>query len=493
VRAALICLIALGGTARAGGQYVADDGSAGLQRAGAFAAKADDPTALWYNPAAFALQDDGLFVGANVIAYDASFQRSGTYGNAIGAPAWQGDPYPTVHNRSAPVAVPMIAGAIRRDRLALGFGLMAPQGYGDRDYPTAVTIFGAAGAPAPQRYDVVAQHGLIVLPSVAGAYAVSRDLRVGVRASYGYASVSSTKVVQGVSSGSEDPASDSWVTIKASDTQVVTGALGVHYVASPQVELALTYDAPIHVHAVGTSSSALGTGLATVNGQPNYIEPVPDASATCRPGGARGAISSCVDFTLPQTATIAARYLVRDDDRDEVGDVELDVRWENWSAASDTTVHVDGQNHALAVPIQPAVVRHGFRDVWSVRLGASGIVDTAARRWHVRAGVSYDTAAAPDSWTRLDVDGVSRFMMAGGVGVELDAHWRLDVGGAVIVQPRRNLGDVMIASTTDPSLRVQPDAQVPTIAPDAQPYHPINAGAYESGYELLSLGLVYAW
>jgi long-chain fatty acid transport protein len=488
---AVLALLILEGVARAGGQLVGDDGSAGLQRAGAFAAKADDPTALWYNPAAFALQDDGVFIGANVIAHGDSFQRAGTYGNVPGAPAWQGQPYPAVHDRSGPVAVPMIAGAIRADRLALGFGVMAPQGDGNRDYPTAVTVFGTAGAPAPQRYDVVTQHALIVLPSVVGAAALSRTLRIGARVSAGYASLSSTKVVQGVSNGAEDPGSDSWVSVSGTDSAILTGALGVHWTASPELELAATWDAPIHVHAVGTSSTALGLGQQYVMGQPNYIEPVPDAQAVCAAGGSRGAISTCVDTTIPQTATVAGRYVLRDEDRDEVGDVELDVRWENWSAASDTVVHADGQNHALAVPIQPAVVRHGFRDVWSVRLGAESVFDGGAHRWHVRAGVSYDTAAAPDSWSRLDVDGNARVMAAGGIGVEL-GKWRLDIGGALIIQPRRNFTDVTV-DPMDQSARVQPDVTVPTSAANAQPYHPFNAGAYESGYQLLSIGLVYAW
>jgi long-subunit fatty acid transport protein len=367
--------------------------------------------------------------------------------------------------------------------------VMAPQGDGNRDYATAVTVAGVRGAPAPQRYDTVAQHGLIVLPSIAGAAAITRALRVGVRVSYGYASVSSTKVVQGVGNGAEDPGQDSWVTLSGADPGVMSWAAGVHLTASPDLELAATYTAAIRVHAVGTSSTALGDALTTVNGAPNYIEPVADAAATCAPGGARDAIKACVDFALPQTATIAARYLVRDDDRDEVGDVELDVKWEDWSRASDLVVHVDGQNHALAVPIAPAVVRHGFQDVISVRLGADGLVEGAGHRWHVRGGVSYDTAAAPDSWTRIDVDGNARFMAAGGLGVEL-GRWRVDVGAALILSPRRNLRDVAVADPADPSRRVQPDIQVPTSPPDAQPYRPFNAGSYESGYVIGSIGLL---
>lgn len=479
--------------ATAGGQLVGDNGSAGTQRAGAFAARADDPTALWFNPAGFARSDNLLYVGANVVAYALSFRRHGTYAPVAtddGAqPDYVGDPYPLVQHEGGPQPIPMIAAGFRSGRIGAGFGVMAPHGYGNRDFAAEVDTYTGTGAPAPQRYDTMQQEALIVLPSVALAAEVADGLRLGVRASLGYAELASRKAVQGVSNGSEDPAQDSIVDLYAKDTMVPAFAAGLHWTASAAVEVGLAWTAPVRIDARGTSASVLGEALREpVPGMENYIEPVPRGTERCAPGGTRDALPACVTLALPQTATAAVRYVLRDDDGAELGDVEVDVRWEQWSAASDTLVVVDGVNHLLGARLEDTVVRHGFQDVWSVRLGGTGVMTSGDRTWHVRGGVAYETAAAPDSWSRLDVDGNARMTAAGGFGVDVGA-WRLDVGGAVIAQPRRSLRDVEMPEDTAPAERVQPDIGVPLNAPDAQPYNPFNAGAYDSGYWIASVGL----
>jgi hypothetical protein len=54
----------------------------------------------------------------------------------------------------------------------------------------------------------------------------------------------------------------------------------------------------------------------------------------------------------------------------------------------------------------------------------------------------------------------------------------------VIAEPRRDLRDVPMSDA-----RVPPDVAVPLDAPDAQPYRPFNAGAYDGGDWIASLGL----
>jgi long-chain fatty acid transport protein len=493
VPSAVVAAILLSSTsARAGGQLVGDNGSQGTQRGGAFAAKADDPSALWFNPAGFAISESLFYLGANVVSYQSSFRRAGEYQpEAVEGtqPEYVGDPYPLVEHQGAPQPVPMIAAGFRRGRLGLGLGVMAPHGYGRRAYDDEVDTRSGAGAPAPQRYDTMEQEALIVLPSVAAAVQVTDTLSLGVRASVGYAQLATRKAVQGVSNGAEDPRQDSIVTVAARDTVVPAFAAGLHWKASRTVEVGLVYTAPVRVGAVGTSSTVLGEALREpVPGMETSIEPVAPGTERCAPGGVEGALAACVDFALPQTATAAMRYVVRDEDGFEIGDVELDVRWENWSRASDIVAVVDGQNSLLGSRLEDSVVRHGFRDVWSVRLGGAGLVEGAARTWHVRGGVAYENGAAPESWTRVDVDGNARMTAALGVGVDL-GRWRLDLGGSVIVQPRRNLRDVAVA---DDAARVQPDIGVPLNPADDQPYNPFNAGSYDGGYWIASLGLVRA-
>jgi long-subunit fatty acid transport protein len=483
-----VCVLLHARAADAGGQLVGDNGSQGTQRAGAFAAKADDPTALWFNPAGFAIAASAIYVGANVVDYDAAFKRSGEYQpEAGGAADYAGDPFPTVRNAAPPQPVPMLAAGFRGERLALGLGVMAPHGYGRRDFPEQVDTQTGSAAPAPQRYDTIDQQALIVLPSLAVAAKLTDTFSIGARASLGYAQLASSKVVQGVSNGAEDPAQDSFVTLDARDTLVPAFAAGVHWRASDAVELGAVYTAPVRIEAKGSSKTQLGAALREpVPGMENYMEPVAAGSERCAPGGTRDALAACVTLALPQTATGALRYIVRDDRGREIGDVEIDVKWEDWSASSDYLVVVDGVNHLLGARLEDTVVRHGFEDVWSVRLGGAGAIETAARTWYVRGGVAYETGAAPESWTRLDVDGTERMTAALGFGVDLD-RWRLDVGGAVIAQPRRNLNDAPMPAGG--SARVQPDIGVPLNAADEQPYNPFNAGSYEGGYWIASVGL----
>ena len=66
--------------ASAGGLFVPGYGSQAQPRAGAFVAKADDASALYYNPAGLAWQKGtSLHLGMNFIDFDQTYQRAGVY------------------------------------------------------------------------------------------------------------------------------------------------------------------------------------------------------------------------------------------------------------------------------------------------------------------------------------------------------------------------------------------------------------------------------
>jgi long-subunit fatty acid transport protein len=274
---------------------------------------------------------------------------------------------------------------------------------------------------------------------------------------------------------------------------VPTGGLGLHYRASPSFEVAAAYSAPIPIRAKGTSNTVLGEALREpIPGMPTEIIPLEGSEVRCEAGGQVGALKTCVDIDLPMTATLGARWIARDGSGSEIGDLELDVKWENWSRASNYDVVVDGKNTLLNTPLERTVIRHGLRDTVSVRLGGSGVIQRGATKIEVRAGVSYDSAAAPVSWTRLDVDGAERFSASTGVGIFL-GKYRLDVGVGVVDSPRRLVRDVPIDDQQNMDSRVQPDINVPLQGPDSQPYHPHNAGNYDSSYLIGTVGLTAIW
>ena len=476
----------------AGGQFVGESGSQPMQRAGAFIAKADDPTAILHNPAALVWGiSNQLFIGANVVHLSQSFEREGSYANQAGGagqPGYVGDDYPVVQHDGPVQPVPFVAFTVPRPKYALAFGVFAPQGYPVRNYPDTVSTAGGTGAPAPQRYDTVYQSARLVLPSVALALRLSDELSIGGRASYGFFQTESQRYVQGIANNAEDPGQDSLVALSASDDRVLAFAGSVHYKHSPTVEIGVTYTSPIQINAVGTSSSALGSALREpIPGMQNTMEPVPDAMARCAPGGRVDALSTCVDLALPQTASVGVRWIARDADGNEIGDIEIDAKWENWAAVSDYSVVVDGQNSLLGTRLNDTLVRHGFVDTFSVRAGGSTRFDSGGSPYELRAGVAYDTAAAPDSWTRLDVDGTDRATAAVGISMMIGSY-RLDVGAAYVDSPRRHFRDVD-TSASNMDGRVQPDIAVPLNDADSQPHNPFNAGRYETSYVVGIVGV----
>src|SRR5690606_20327366 len=98
-----LALLFSSSAAHAGGFFVPGAGPTGQGRAGAFAAKADDPTAISYNPAGYAkLDGTQLYVGANFLRLALSYQRAGVYEpTGVDEPgAYEGQPFPLVENGS---------------------------------------------------------------------------------------------------------------------------------------------------------------------------------------------------------------------------------------------------------------------------------------------------------------------------------------------------------------------------------------------------------
>lgn len=502
-------------TASAGGIVVPGAGPQPQARAGAFAVKADDGTALAHNPAGFAkLDGTHVLVGSNWVNYDLSFTRFGRY-EASGEPAppdYEGQPFPTVELDANPSLglgnyqlIPTIV--VSTDfgmpdlPVRVAFGFFAPQGYPARTFANEVAIPGASDpAPGPQRYDIVSQEARTVLPSIAVAYRALPRLDVAARVSWGFATTKGAKVVWSVRNYEESVGSDSLFTLDADDNFVPAFGLGAIYRLSSSVELGANYNSGLSIRARGTGNSEVGgagiEGLMTV--------PVDDQFARCETGGVVGALKACLDLDIPQMLTAGARYVWRDGGGRETGDIELNVRWENWSSAANTTITVDGDvdTNGGLLPLNPSVNRHGYQDVFSFRLGGHYQIPLGGARLHLRAGASYDTATAPDSWTRVDIDSKARAVLATGIAIET-SRFRVDLGGGIGLEPTIEVdaclppdgpsdedGPGCNGPTQTPFAdRDRPDPGQPLQGPRNQLESPFNAGRYESRYTLLSAGV----
>ena len=548
-------VVCMAGAASAGGLLLPGAGAISTARAGASVAATDDGEALAINPAGLAQAQPGTYIqiGISAIDYFMSFRRNGTYDPiAEEALPYEGSRYPTVTNNPNPPLgigsfqpVPLIAvvsdlgGAV--PNLEMAFGLYAPNAYpfrdmntvngkpfftpndaGSYDFPTTYE-----NAPPPSRYDIIHQEAAIILPSVAAAYkAIPGKLDVGARVSAGVATLKSTVMVWGMPANYEEYVKADGIFTLDAKGFVYNWQLGTNYHATPNIDLAATYTAPIWIHASGDAISTNGPAV-TLNGTPIVVSPVPDDATRCARGGTAAKLKGCVDVEIPMTAQIGGRYKFLDGNGALKGDLEVDLGWEHWGASCDYTkdptclnpsdyhVTVDAQVGTQAMPdglpLKDQLVTHGFRDTYSVRAGGSwnfpvGAGDTVI----ARGGLGYDTAAAKTGWERADVDGAARTTIAAGASYKMK-QFQFDLGFAVILEGTRTdprtcdptagagagcAGTPGYAGGTPgvdnpPQNRQGPDPINPIINPNVQAENPVNEGTFKSHYLFVLLGASY--
>jgi long-chain fatty acid transport protein len=510
---ALVACVGGESAAIAGGLFVPGAGPVAQGRAGAFVARADDPSTISHNPAGFAkLDGTQLYVGANFLRYVLSYQRAGVYEPIPGdtQPAYVGQPFPKIENNGDAAigflgfqALPVFAVSTDLGHpkwpVRFGFGLYSPQAFPTREYSSEVTLADGTVAPAPQRYDVVRQDIVLSSPSLIVAYAPTSYLDIGIRGSWGIGSAKGSKTLWTLRNYEEDPGQDSLFTLSdAKDNFVPTLGLGLLYRPSSSFEIGAAWNSKGELRAQGTGSSAIGTGSPF--GSDVQIIPRPDNEIRCDTGGVVGALKACLAADLAQSATLGGRYIFRDQSGKERGDIELDVKWEDWSQAGVSTVHVDGMINVTGVFLEPVVNTHGFEDVISTRLGGSYRVPGAGGEFEFRGGAAYDTRTAPESWSRVDQDNKRRATFATGLAFS-KGRYRLDLSLGGVWEPTTNVGickgpygpsdqdrDCQ-ATPTAVGDRTQPSPGQPLFPNAAQKESPFNAGTYKSHYLMFATGL----
>jgi long-chain fatty acid transport protein len=510
----LALLLSLPATASAGGIFVPGSGAQAQARAGAFVARADDPSALLYNPAGFAkLDGTQLTLSTNLVDYDIAFQRAGFYkmSNAGDVPpSYEGAPYPEVKDISKPAlgigrfqAIPFLGISTDLGRkqwpVRFAFGFFSAQGYPERHFPESMSVQGPDPAPAPQRYDVIIQKASPIQPSLAIAYRVLPKLDLGLRVTWGIVTAEGRRATWSVTNYEEFPGRDSVFTIKdAIDPFVPSYGLGALYRPTEYLEFGAAYNSEVSARAVGIGNAITGDlGLGGLQ-----VVPLPDDQARCEGGGRVDHLKACLYLTLPRNATLGGRYIFRDRNGGERGDIELDLAWENWSSADQIRIVVDGADSLTNQPLNETLSRNGFRDTYSVRLGGSYSQPLGNNKLIFRTGAAYDTAAAPDTFIRLEQDGKARTTLTGGLAFET-SRFRIDAGGGVVLEPIINVPQCQppngpsvaqpgcdgTGRETPVSERVSPDPIQPLRDPGSQVQSPYNAGRYKSSYVLLSLGV----
>lgn len=462
VRYVAFVLASLPGVAYAGGFEIPDNGTQALGRGTAFVAKADDGTALQYNPAGFARQrGTRVLANGNVYFQSYSYRRIGTFPDDPNDPAtpWGGKPYPEVENSAGPYTVPFIAlstdfGAL--DRFTLAAGVYGPSIIGNRTFP-----LGVRGAPASSRYDFIQSRDSFLFPSLAAAYRITPWLDLGVTGHLVLAKIDQTIVTYadtGQCKNQEYQPCDSRGTLTANGT-TAAATVGLMLRPDPSWAVGLSVRTPVSVEAKGQLKTEAP-----------------------RVGDLRGGTGDAsVSTKLPLVARLGARYIQMDREF-EVWDLELDGVYEGWGGAQGDGVRVvvprvgDYQNI-------DALVRHGYKSTFSIRGGGAHNFEAGGGLLTVRLGGFYETPATDFATTRLDYDTLSKIAGTIGVGYKI-AQFGFDVGYAGVASVPRTVG---VDQGDVRPINIGKNGN--TVDANDQRLGAVNEGAYRGFTHVLSVGI----
>ena len=451
------------GTARAGGFYLPDNGTQALGRGAAFVAKADDPTAIYHNPAGLARQrGTQLLLNGNLALHSFEFKRSGEFPddpNNQETP-WGGLPYPAVTNTGGPFFEPFLAATSdfgTFDRLTVGAGIFGPPAVGNRTFP-----LGVKSAPAASRYDFVQSRSLILFPTASVAYRITPWLDLGVSGHLVLGSVDQTTVSYfdiGQCKNVEYQPCDSRSRLTASGS-TVAATIGAMLRPADNFQLGLTIRTPSTLTAKGT------------------LDPQPPASLQ---GAQVDSGDATVTNKLPLEARAGARYVELDGDF-ELYDLELDLVYEGWSAAQGTGPEVKVPTLGTFKDID-VVSTHKYKNTYGVRAGGAYNLEALDGVVSLRAGAYYDSSATDFAYTRLDFDTLTKIAGTFGVGYKRGAFQFDFAYAAVASLPRvvgTGQGDIRPANGGKGGRAVDNTDQ---------PLPAVNEGAYRGFTNILSFGV----
>jgi long-chain fatty acid transport protein len=482
----------------AGGYYAGALGARAAGRAGAFAARADDPTAVSYNPAGLAKSVDGdadgppdtVIMLGNRLSYNAyAYTRAPT-------PDWghvQNGVAPTVafdevrNGQPWQPLEPLLAVASKLGLRDWGFALAAFAAPG-----TSREAFPPGGG---QRYLMVSREAIILDYAASAAWKHRELFGVGATLEWihvprlDYALVIDGTPFAGVANPVSSPL-DLLASTTGSDAFTFNAIVGAWLRPAPFLEFALAGQVvPANIVAKSRLSVAA-------------LDPSMGPVALTRDG--RPANDVTVTLPLPLLARAGARYRRLAGRRAGVGgsvrelfDVELDVEYESWSRVQQFTLDTHGLAASLNgadVDLGKIAVRKRWRDTVAVRLGGDYAVIPG--RWTLRAGGFYETAVADAAYANVDFPGGA--MLGGSLGTSLVlGRWEVAIAYQLRRQPRFGVseGNARVYQQV-PASACQPPYQDATACnPNylGQPSPAVNAGSYGATSHSLTVALLYRY
>jgi len=304
VLSALVVCIALGG-----GFQLNEHGARAMAQGGAFAARADDPSAIYFNPAGLGFQGSSIYLGSTLIMPKVSFFGPTNY--SMNTETKMVDQTFTPINVYGTYAI--------TDNIHVGIGVNNPYGLGT-EWPS-----GWIGQYVSQKIDL---QSFFFTPTL--AYKVNDQLSIGLGFNYVTGSVT-MKLASSIPFNSPPPI----VSLDLKATGMGFNA-GIIYKLTPEISLGASYRSSVKLDA---------TGSATFD--PNYTVlnlPTGDAAAS---------------IELPATGFLGLAYKPM-----EHLEVEADYQYVGWSSYKELKIEFK------ADPTKNKVSPKNYENTYILRLGA---------------------------------------------------------------------------------------------------------------------------
>jgi long-chain fatty acid transport protein len=442
-----------GAAAASSGLESPDSGVVQTGRGSAWLARADDPLAVYFNPAALAFQTSGVHLGAQLLFMNRCFTRKGDNGapvspgnnlpgpGAVATNTKEIPPPAEVCAEVAPSPDPQLAGSFRiADRIAVGVAVVAPHAVGKSTWPESIGYtnrFGIAGTqPAPTRYMLVSSDSKILFPTLAVSYAPTDKLAFGVGLTWGIAIVNFVNFTEGLSTDGANGTTDQFfqnqdvrAELDAKDLFIPGFVLSGLWSAAPNLDVAAWFKWSDAVRTKKSADLRLSALYWQKSGLASAAPEVTDAPGAGSigmqlPMEAKLALRFHQPRATAQSATVAAivppARRVRDPLREDLFDVELDFTWANNSAVDAIEIRF---NPGIAVRGTPGFVPENgdlprkWKDVVGVRLGGDFVV--LPSRLALRAGGFFETKGQRDEYLSTDFHVAERIGVAGGATVRV--------------------------------------------------------------------------
>lgn len=417
-----VCLCAGGAWANSFETEYPDNSARALGRGGAFAVRADDASAIYYNPAGLTRQPGfGVMLSMNLVGLNHGFEPDDEHATrtavrSMGAVTQKGGLSPA----------PMLAATYRFEalpELAIGVGVYGPPGKLARNYDELIKIksIGTETVLQDDRIKWLKPNGYLVeselmllMPTVSVAYQVLPQLSLG--ASFHVAMMNAT-ISKGISA--PEPA---LTTLEMSDWFTPAFTLGAHYAPVKWLELGATVRPGFTIDARGKAKleryqfhgSEAGfkhdgglIELQNKDGSPNDALSFEYNHPLVVRGGVR---------VVQRRFDVEFNYIYQRLRTHEAFSIDLDA----------TQASVDG----LIVPVPKIRDERFYQDTHEFRLGGDYVV--LPRLLSLRAGATWSNGASPDSHVTLDFPALDRWSAHGGATVQLPGDFAIDVGYAYV-------------------------------------------------------------